>query len=327
MHLIVSLGLIFFVACRTHAGVATCTSATCQHSASGGSASGSSGAIASGTSSSGGAPTQLSVQGSIAGLTSGSLTLGNAGETQIITAGTSTFSFAVNAGDAYAVTVLEQPENLSCGVIGGAGSVGASSISGLVVSCLGVVRPLYVAAPNWLDWVKSPKGLVTPDAADAQTCAGTEQGWRACIPAGERRAVDVPGLSDCSTWSAADSLQDFDWVCQAAADHLTFSSTGLNADHRLSDLIDFTATNGAFFTNQLILNSSTGDALQTPATIWWNDAFPSQGPPPRSAILITAPPNLASSFSPSLVPRHHFGSRRTKRRMWRWSSSPASSCH
>jgi 6-phosphogluconolactonase (cycloisomerase 2 family) len=90
------------------------------------------------------------VGGSISGLTGSGLVLqDNAGNNLNVAAKATSFTFptAIASGGAYAVTVLTQPASPAqlCSITNGAGTVGASSISNVALSCISVARFVFVA--------------------------------------------------------------------------------------------------------------------------------------------------------------------------------------
>lgn len=81
----------------------------------------------------------FAVGGTISGLTGAGLTLqNNAGDNLVVNAnGTFAFPTTVSSGAAYAVTVSAQPSNptQSCVVTNGSGTVAASAVDGIVITC------------------------------------------------------------------------------------------------------------------------------------------------------------------------------------------------
>jgi len=90
------------------------------------------------------------VGGSISGLTGSGLVLqDNAGDNLNVAAKATGFTFptAIASGGAYAVTVLTQPASPAqvCSVTNGTGTVGATNISNVALSCISVARFVFVA--------------------------------------------------------------------------------------------------------------------------------------------------------------------------------------
>jgi len=82
-------------------------------------------------------PASYTVGGTLSGL-SGSVTLANnGGDSRTLTAnGAFTFATAAATGAAYNVTVATQPANQTCTVASGAGSIAASNVTAVTVSCV-----------------------------------------------------------------------------------------------------------------------------------------------------------------------------------------------
>lgn len=91
-------------------------------------------------------PPTFTLGGTVTGLTGTGLVLqNNGGDTlSITTNGPFTFSSALNAGAAYAVTVLTQPINppQNCTVASGSGTVAGSNVTAVAVTCAAVVFKL-----------------------------------------------------------------------------------------------------------------------------------------------------------------------------------------
>ncbi len=90
------------------------------------------------------------VGGSISGLTGSGLVLqDNAGDNLNVAAKATSFTFptAIASGAAYAVTVMTQPATPAqvCSIANGTGTVGATNISNVAVSCVRVARFVFVA--------------------------------------------------------------------------------------------------------------------------------------------------------------------------------------
>jgi hypothetical protein len=82
-------------------------------------------------------PATYTVGGSISGLTAAGLVLGNASDSYAAGANATTFTFAtaLQSGSSYSVTVSTQPAGLTCTVAAGSGTVAASNVSSVMVSC------------------------------------------------------------------------------------------------------------------------------------------------------------------------------------------------
>ncbi|MGC3979697.1 MAG: kelch repeat-containing protein [Steroidobacteraceae bacterium] len=80
-----------------------------------------------------------SLRGTISGLTQSGLVLANGTDQLTIALGATTFAMSapVATTSSYAVTVATQPTGLACAVTGGAGTMGTSDVTGIVVACAG----------------------------------------------------------------------------------------------------------------------------------------------------------------------------------------------
>jgi hypothetical protein len=79
----------------------------------------------------------FSLGGTVSGLISSGLVLANGGDTVSVQAGAKTFTLskAVATGSSYAVTVQTQPTGLACAVSDGGGTMPASAVSTVVITC------------------------------------------------------------------------------------------------------------------------------------------------------------------------------------------------
>src|SRR5882757_5145155 len=84
----------------------------------------------------GGTTPMYAIGGAIAGLT-GQVVLENNGGDDLTVSQSGAFHFAnaVPSGGAYNVTVKTQPPDQICGIHGGAGTVGASDIGSVIITC------------------------------------------------------------------------------------------------------------------------------------------------------------------------------------------------
>ncbi|MGO4378970.1 hypothetical protein [Pseudoduganella sp. RAF53_2] len=75
--------------------------------------------------------------GTVSGLTQGILVLANGSSTVSLPAGTTTFKFPVQVPNAalYGVTVLTQPDGLSCTVANGSGTMPVADVTNVAVTC------------------------------------------------------------------------------------------------------------------------------------------------------------------------------------------------
>lgn len=128
------------------------------------------------------------------------------------------------------------------------------------------VRELTVApsydpfGPDWNDYINSE----TPGP-----CGGTEPDLDGCVHAGEARRAVIPGLSDCASVTASDSLHAFDWRCDDL-DGVIVYTHGLREDANLSDLINFATQSW----RPITLNVDHGGAIHArsdPDDAWWGN--------------------------------------------------------
>jgi sugar lactone lactonase YvrE len=91
------------------------------------------------------AATRYTIGGSVVGL-AGTVVLQNNGIDDLTVTGSTAFAFslAMPSGAFYRSTVLKQPPDLSCTVVGGSGTVQASDVTNIVISCS--ARPAAVLA-------------------------------------------------------------------------------------------------------------------------------------------------------------------------------------
>jgi hypothetical protein len=83
------------------------------------------------------APTAFTLGGAVSGLTAGGLVLATADQTLTVAAGATNFAFPakIATGSAYAVTVKTQPAGLACAVSSSSGTMPASNVSTVAVTC------------------------------------------------------------------------------------------------------------------------------------------------------------------------------------------------
>ncbi len=106
----------------------------------------------------------FTVGGTISGLTVSGLELANGGDTLSVAAGASSFTMpaAVAYGSAYAVTVAKQPAGLTCDVANGTGTISASAVTNIAVTCTD--QPLTVGGS--ISGLGDATGLVLGDGSD-----------------------------------------------------------------------------------------------------------------------------------------------------------------
>ena len=105
------------------------------------------------------------VGGTVSGL-AGTVTLRNNGGNDLNVAadGPFTFGTALAEGAAFSVTILTQPNNQTCAVSGGAGTVGSANVTSVAVTCA-TTPP--TAGSGSLDTTFGNNGKVTTDFSGA----------------------------------------------------------------------------------------------------------------------------------------------------------------
>jgi hypothetical protein len=80
---------------------------------------------------------QFTVQGSVSSLNNSGLILGNGGEQLSVPSGASSFAFTkqISYGTDYNITIIKQPDHMTCAVSGATGSAGYNVAIQALVSC------------------------------------------------------------------------------------------------------------------------------------------------------------------------------------------------
>ncbi len=114
-------------------------------------------------------PPTYTIGGNVTGLT-GSLVLRNNGADDLSVNANGAFSFktALLSAAAYAVTVATQPNNQSCTVANGTGTVGSANVTNVAVTCAAAPPP---AGSGSLDVSFGTGGKVTTDFSGAPPLA------------------------------------------------------------------------------------------------------------------------------------------------------------
>jgi hypothetical protein len=109
----------------------------------------------------------FNIGGKISGLTVAGLVLANGSDTLSVPAGAPSFTMptAVAYGSAYDVTVASQPAGLTCDVTDGAGTIAASPVTNISVTCTD--QPLTVGGS--IRGLEHATGLVLGNGAEAYT--------------------------------------------------------------------------------------------------------------------------------------------------------------
>lgn len=196
------------------------------------------------------------------------LQLNGGGDLPVAVNGYTTFAASLPDGDAYTVTVLQQPAGplQVCQVSNGSGTIAGAPVTNVSVSCGNAVQSLYPTnGGRWLDYVKNDG----TDTVCAPTVTTDLRGYKACLNGGEHMVVEVPYLADCTGVTATDNMNAFGWVCDASSGSVRLVSTGLKAGVYLSDLVDF--AEGRFKSNFVTINESSVPTGSTQPAIWWDN--------------------------------------------------------
>ncbi len=213
-----------------------------------------------------------SIGGQVSGLASGTsfVLQNNGGDDLTIDAdGVFTFAALLPNGGSYEVTVSAQPDGQECTVSNGSGLVSGSDVTGLEVTCINLVLPLYLGnGASWNDYVVND-GTTLFNASDTACTGGETGGYSACIHGGERRFFQIDGETSCTGLNATDALDAFDWHCDDSLGYVRFISGRLKVDKRMSDLIDFTAP--AWKENAVTVKNVTTTVATSPSSRWWSN--------------------------------------------------------
>lgn len=150
-----------------------------------------------------------------------------------------------------------QAGNGGNGATGGNGGGGGAPGGPLTIS---EVAPLSENASDWNEYVSADD--------PSSPCPGTATTYQDCFHAGERRTATVTGVTSCGDLTIADALSAFVWGCAPDGEGLRVFSTGLTADSRLSDLLDFEQL--AWRENAVTVTDGTRTA-STATTAWWGN--------------------------------------------------------
>lgn len=126
------------------------------------------------------------------------------------------------------------------------------------------VRETFAGKTNWNDYVLSGTGGDCPP-----TTVGPPS---ACIHAGERREVKLPGFETCAGLHVSDTLGAFDWSCVEGSP-VRFVTTDLKPHMRLAGLITVGGATPAWKTDSVSLYKDNQFAVTGPSTIWWTNTL------------------------------------------------------
>jgi len=133
------------------------------------------------------APTMYTLGGTVSGLTVGGLVLANGSATLPIGSGATSFTFssALPAGSAYAVTVKTSPTGFSCTVTNGSGTASAN-VQNVAVSCQALTYTLGGAIQGLIS-----KGLVLANGSDQLTVASGSKLFTMLAPVAYSSAYSI----------------------------------------------------------------------------------------------------------------------------------------
>lgn len=189
-----------------------------------------------------------------------SLSLNGAETLPIDADGAHTFETRLADGATFSIT-FDDPSGEACVADTPTGMVAGEDVV-VTVTCTPLVRPLFLDAPDWLDFTNA--------AGDGPCETSTATRYTDCAHGGERRAVYVPGADDCAGVGGVDMLGAFSWSCDDSGPHVQLVSAGLRAGVGLTSLIDFAAQ--SFSDNSVTITTPNGDITTEPAS-WWGNAF------------------------------------------------------
>ncbi len=136
----------------------------------------------------------FALSGSISGLTAAGLVLANGADTIDVTAGATQFTFSapVASGSSYDVTVSAQPVGLACSVSHGAGTMPASAVASVAVSCTG--QPFTVGGT--ISGLGNHTGLVLINGTDVLNVPASATAFTmpTAVAFGDRYDVQVQGV-------------------------------------------------------------------------------------------------------------------------------------
>jgi hypothetical protein len=221
----------------------------------------------------GGTSQQFTVGGTVIGLTGAGLVLQlNGGNDLAVNAnGSFTFAARLQEGIGYAVIVRTQPTNPDqfCSVGKGSGQIRAD-VTDVIVNCSAVQALFPRNGANWSQWILNDGANRNPLLASDQPCTidSGRSGPDKCLHAGEWRTWNSQRAISCAGLTIRDTLDVFDWMCtQSGQGTAVFTSTGLKAGRKLSDLIDFAAL--AWRDNRIEISGT--QTFESPAGKWWSN--------------------------------------------------------
>ncbi|MDX1960494.1 MAG: hypothetical protein SFU98_18130 [Leptospiraceae bacterium] len=222
----------------------------------------------------------LSVSGTITGMSSGSITILNNTTEKIITSPETKFQFnGLKSGDAYSITIKQNPDGRICNVSNGTGKL-SSNVTNVTIACNNFTSPtnVYPSQKNWNDYIKK-------DGTSILTATGTAcdpndtsiPNYFGCIAAWLVLKVDISGINSCTGITASDSELALNWRCQANASSVSLYSTYFNDGKGLSDLLDWTVTPDWKNLQLTVFKDGVTFAKTTPAK-WWTQTIDNTQP-------------------------------------------------
>jgi aryl-phospho-beta-D-glucosidase BglC (GH1 family) len=181
------------------------------------------------------ATSTYTISGNVTGVLGTGLILQTNGGNNVSVFGSGSYVLAALAsGSAYAITVLNQPTNpaQTCAVIGGSGTVGASNVGNVSITC---ATPPYATSSSFatktLRGFSAPGDTSTQSMSDlAATGANLVRVFLSLDQSGSSYAIDAASLSELNAVIAAGAQQGFKVViCFGPPDNSYFTSSALQA--------------------------------------------------------------------------------------------------
>ena len=134
------------------------------------------------------------------------------------------------------------------------------------------VQPTYPSRTTWNHYIKNDDPGQGEHHQDDVPCTGSEtSSYYACVHAGQRLRVAVPGQTSCDGLVARDNLGAFLWTCSDLVGSVEVFSTGLAADRGLGDLID--GINEVWRDNHIIVEKNQTIVAQSSPAVWWSNSL------------------------------------------------------
>lgn len=176
------------------------------------------------------------VGGTVSGLTGGTLILQNNGGSNLAVNSNGSFVFQspLAPGVSYSVAVLTQPNNQICGVLNGSGTVGASNVTNISVSCITLYK-IFVTAQT----VNGNVGgvLAADNACLSDTNYPGTGAYKALIVDGSSRVACTS--SRCSTLGAVENV---DWALAPNRTYVRTTDGEVIGTTNASGIFDFPIT-------------------------------------------------------------------------------------